>query len=134
MIKSFDLFVSFCHRRLAAPTTWGTAILVPDVTIVSPNAPVALTASPGATTSTSFPVELKSLTSALESTEPTATTFLNAAGYSTLSVPFSPWFPAAAITKIPFALASSIACFKASEYWFVPKLMLIIFTFLSMAQ
>lgn len=85
--------------------------------------------SPGATSSISSPVALKSLISHSLFTEPTAITSSYAAGYSTVSL-----FPAAATIRIPAFSASVTAFSSAAEYSCVPKLMFIMSTSFSIAQ
>ena len=105
-------------------------MLVPETIILPLKAPTDLTSSPGAITSIQSSFELNSDIIPFESIAPTDITLPYAAGYNASE----PVFPAAAITKILFFTASSIASFNTDELSSVPKLIFIIFTFLSIAQ
>ena len=92
----------------------------------------ARTATPGAVTSTSGPVDEKLAITSAASTAPTAIAPGNFAGYPTVLQ--QPLLPAAATTRTPAACAAATASDRAWLVWVAPRLMLMTSMPLATAQ
>ena len=117
LIKPLLASGCFPHRTAATPVTWAAEMLVPLSTITPPRAPMDKIWSPGATTSSSSPVELISVTTFSEFVAPTDSTSSKAAGYSIVdsSSAALPAFPADAMMRILFRCALCTASSSSSE-------------------